>query len=176
MRKLKRVLVLAVAFCMVWSFAAYADQISREDVSSNHEESVLLPADVLYSRDEYRTVTRGDFLSAGALEILNGQDGSLTINIDTYAHFGVDRLFHTVFLDQWDEDEEDWNQVNRWDFVMTQEEADDGELNSFLTSFTVRGYEVGKYYRVRGLHGAEYNDEVEACATETDGVLLTDRN
>ena len=55
----------------------------------------------------------------------------------------------------------------------TSEEAD-GMLAYLTTSLTLTGYETGLYYRVRGLHGVEYNDELEACATESDGVLITD--
>ena len=173
--KKKNILIMLIAsMCMLLHISAYANEFSWENVSGTHGESILLPANELLSRDEYRTVARGDFLSAGATEIRNGQDGSMTICIDTYAHHDVDSIFHTVFLDQWDEDDQDWYQVGYWDFVQTKEETEDGSLHELITIMRVTGYPTGKYYRLRGLHGVEYNDEIEATATETNGVLITD--
>jgi len=171
---MKRIVALAIVLCMTMYITGYASETPWEMASENHGNSVLLPAEEIGAKDEFHTVARGDFLSGGALEILNGQDGSMTINIDTYAHHNVDRIFHSVFLDQWDEDNQDWCQVNYWNFVRSKNDVENGELSYLITSFTVTGYETGKYYRVRGLHGVEYNDEVEATATETNGILITD--
>lgn len=175
MKKIKRFVTMLLCFGLIMSSQSYASGLSWENVPGNHGTSILMPSNVYESRDEYRTVARGDFLSAGSTQISNGQDGSIIIDIETYAHHNVDRIFHTVFLDQWDEDDQDWHQVNSWNFTKSKEESD-GNLSLLLTTITVTGYETGKYYRVRGLHGVEYNDEVEATATETNGVLLTDRS
>lgn len=174
MKRTKKIFVAIVSLSMLFSISSHANTISWSNVPGNYDGSVLLSETVLTSSDEYRTIARGDFLSSGISQISNRQDGSIEIDIDTYAHHNVDRIFHTVFLDQWDEDDQDWYQVNSWNFVKSKEEMPNGELSMLLTSFTVTGYETGKYYRVRGLHGVEYNDEVEACATETHGVLITD--
>jgi len=176
MRKVKECIVLAICVSLLMNLVAYANVLPQGKIRSNYDNSTLLPETTLSASDEYHAVARGDFLSGASLDITNGQDGTIFISIDTYAHHNVDRIFHTVFLDQWDEDEEDWYQVNSWNFVKSKNEVANGDLSMLLTSFTVSGYEVGKYYRVRGLHGVEYNDEVEATATETNGVLLTNRN
>ena len=81
---------------------------------------------------------------------------------------------HTVFLDIWEEENNYWRNLGYWDFEQTKEEAENGELYMLNTSFILTGCETQHYYRVRGLHGVEYNDELEACATETNGVLITD--
>lgn len=174
MKKVKQFVAVICCFCLIMSSQAYGFEVSWENVPGNHGNSVLMPSNVTSSTDEYRTVARGDFLSAGISQISNGQDGSIIIHIETYAHHNVDRIFHTVFLDQWDEEEEDWIRLEHWDFSKSKEETEDGVLGELLTRITLTGYETGKYYRVRGLHGVEYNDEVEATATETHGVLITD--
>lgn len=176
MKKIKRFVTMVLCFSLFMCSQAYASELSWENVPGNHGSSILMPQNVLESCDEYRTIARGDFLSSGITQISNGQNGSILIDIETYAHHDVDRIFHTVFLDQWDEDEEDWIRLEHWDFSMSKEETEDGTIHELLTSMTLTGYETGKYYRVRGLHGVEYNDEIEATATETNGVLLTDRS
>jgi len=176
MKQVKRIVTLVISMCLLMSSVVYANGLTWENVAGNHNNSVLLSDTELSSKDEYHAIARGDFLSAGITEIINEQNGKLRINIDTYAHHNVDRIFHTVFLDQWDEDEQTWSQIDSWSFVESKEDTEDGSLSDLLTTITVSGCEVGKYYRVRGLHGVEYNDEVEATATETHGVLLTNRN
>ena len=175
MKRVTKIAMLIVSFSLVFCIQGFASTITWENAVGNHSKSILLPANELSSEDEYRTVARGEFLSGGSTQISNHQDGTIGVRIDTFAHFGVDRIFHTVFLDKWDEENEDWIMLDHWNFVKTRAEETDGELNALYTDFTVTGCEVGKYYRVRGLHGVEYNDEVEATATETNGVLLTDR-
>lgn len=174
MKLVKRIVAFSIFFSLLMSLAGYAAELSWEDVQGNHDGSVLLSREEISSTDSYYSVKRGDFMSGGVTEIINGQNGSMTINIDTYAHYDVDRIFHSVFLDKWDADEQDWTQVGSWDFSKSKEETTNGKLSSLTTSFTLTGYETNKYYRVRGLHGVEYNDEIEACATETNGVLITD--
>lgn len=174
MSKIRKVLVAVIGLCVFFSFTGYASTVTWESAPGNHGNSILLSENDIMARDEYRTVARGNFLSAGVSEIINEQNGNMRINIDTYAHHDVDRIFHTVFLDQWDEEDQDWYQVNSWNFAETKEDTEDGKLSDLLTTITVSGYETNRYYRVRGLHAAEYNGEVEACATETHGVLITD--
>ena len=173
MKSVRRFIVLLTIISLMMSFTGYAADMTWETVPGTHNESILLSEDELTAEDRYQSVARGDFLSAGAIDITNMQNGSIRINIDTYAHFAVDSIFHTVYLDQWDSTNEEWIRVGTWNFEKTKEEAEDGELNVLLTTLTLTGYETNKYYRARGLHGVEYNDEIEACATETDGVLIT---
>ena len=40
-------------------------------------------------------------------------------------------------------------------------------------TITIKNVAANRYYRARGLHMVEIGDEIEGCATETDGVLIT---
>jgi len=129
---------------------------------------------VTSSLDVVHKYGRGDYLAEGSVRIANLQNGSLEIQAMTLAHVYVDRIIQTVFLDVWDEDENDWVCLNYWDFEMVKEEVENEQLHMLVSTLTLPGYEVGRYYRARGLHGVEIYDELEACATETNGVKLTD--
>ena len=74
--------------------------------------------------------------------------------------------------DQWDERKQDWVQVDSWEFERTKEEVG-GELPSMTDTITIKNVATNRYYRARGLHMVEIGDEIEGCATETDGVLIT---
>lgn len=173
MKFIKRLCLLTVLCCMLMSNSVLANQLNWEAIPGNHDESILLSESETVAVDSVHRYGRGEFLAEGSVQIVNEQNGDIYISVDTFAYVNVDKIFHTVFLEYWDENENDWIQVNYWDFEKTKEEAG-GELYRLSTNFTLTGYETGLYYRVRGLHGIELNDEVEACATRTNGVLITD--
>lgn len=164
MRNVKKVTLLVIAMVICMTQVAFAT-IGTTNVYT----------DANSSKGVYCNNARGEFLAEGAVEITNRQDGNIYVNIYTMAYRNVDRIFHTVTLDQLNERTGAWVQVDSWDFEMTKEEEPSG-LSMLSTSFTLTGYEVNKTYRLRGLHGVEYNDEIEGCATETDGVLITNNN
>lgn len=172
MKKIKLILVAAIMLCFAMVQTAFASSITWEDVSEDYSESILLPAETTSSIDTTNRNARGQYLAEGAVEIGNKGNGEIYVCIDTFAYRNVDRILHTVFLEYWDEDDNDWIQVDYWEFEKTKEEAG-GELSGLTTGFTLTGYPTGLYYRLRGLHGVELNGVIEACSTRTDGVLIT---
>lgn len=172
--KIKKILSLVIAFSIFLSIPAFAGELTWENLPGHHNQSILLEHGEITSKDTVNRYGRGEIISTGITEITNEQNGNMRVWIGTYAHKNVDRIHHAVSLDQWDESKEDWVQVGFWEFEKTKEEAN-GKLSSFSTDFTLTGYEVNKYYRVRGIHVVELGDEMEGCATETDGVKLTKR-
>lgn len=172
-KKLLSVLTL-ISVLLVMTNTVYASDLTWEEAPGHHNQSVLLEQNVSSSKDVLQRYARGEYLSMGTLEIVNQKNGSIYICVETYAHVNVDRICHSVFLDQWDEDEEDWIQVAYWEFERTKEEEASGELSFVQNTLLVSDCPVNKYYRVRGLHMVELGDEIEGCATETNGVLITD--
>lgn len=174
MKVVKKVSFLTIFLSVLMVRIAFANQWEWESIPGHHNQSILLEESELSSQDVVNRYGRGDYLAEGSVTVVNLQNGSLRLDASTLAYRNVDRIIHTVFLDVWDENESDWINLDAWDFERTKEEVEGGELYMYSTSITLSGYEVGRYYRARGLHGVELNDELEACATETDGVKLTD--
>ena len=174
MRKFKNVFLMSLMFCFIMVNTAFAQQWNWADYIESSKESTLLAPDINRAQDFVYRYGRGDYLAQGSVEIVNLENGQLELRATTLAHVNVDRIIHSLFLDVWDDDENDWINLNYWDFEITKEEIEDEQLHMFSSVLTISGCQVGKYYRVRGLHGVEIYDELEACATETDGVLLTD--
>ncbi len=117
---------------------------------------------------------RGIRLATCILRIYNGEDGTIKISVDTAAHKNIDVIYQTVFLDEWDDEREDWVQVGYWEFEKHKEE-ENGELSSYHVDLTVSGCQVNHYYRARAMHLVQWGDDMEGKATETDGVLLTNK-
>lgn len=174
MKILKRMECLVIVFCLAMTITGYASELEWGKVVGYYNECTLLSESELSSINEYYSIKRGEILSGVSSEIRNEQNGTMTIIIATYAHHDVDKVFHTAFLDKWDDDLEDWQQIKTWDFEQYKEDTDDGTISFLSTTIKLSGYETNKYYRVRALHGVKYNGDTEACATRTDGVLITD--
>ena len=172
--KVKKMFLVAGILTMLMSMTAFASDLTWDNLPGHHNQSVLLSEGEVTSQDIVNRNGRGEIISTGITEITNKQNGELRVRISTYAHNSVDRIHHAVYLDQWNDTKQDWVQVGSWEFDKTKEEAN-GKLVSFSTDFTLTGYEVNKYYRLRGIHVVELGDEMEGCATETDGIKLTKR-
>lgn len=174
MKKHIKTFCFALLFTIVMAIPTFAMEWDWENVPGHHNQSVLLEDGTISAEDSIHRYGRGDYLADAFIEIANMQDGTLKIEAETYAHMNVDRILHSFFVDVWDEDENDWIQVASWHVEKTKEEVENGELFMLASTVILTDCEVGRYYRARGLHGVELYDELEACATETHGVQLTD--
>jgi len=174
MKKLIKAFFVAVILSITMVIPVFAKEWNWESVLGHHNQSVLLEDGIVSAEDSIYRPGRGDYLAEGSIQIVNMQDGTLRVEALTLAHMNVDRILHSFFVDIWDEDENDWIQVASWDVEKTKEEVENEELFMLSTTVILTNCEVGRYYRARGLHGVELYDELEACATETDGVRVTD--
>lgn len=169
---MKKRAILLITMMLLMVNVAYASDFSLGGVPGHYNQSILLSPENLSSKDVFCQQERGEYISSGVLQIANQSDGSIYICVDTLAHINVDRIRHTVFLDQWDEKRQDWVQVDYWEFERTKEQ-EGGELSMMTDTITIKNVATNRYYRARGLHMVEIGDEIEGCATETDGVLIT---
>ena len=169
MKKKALMLILMLVFT---TNTVFASEGNWKILPGNYKESALLPVESIRAEDRIHSQIRGEYISTGILEIKNQKNGTIYISVDTLAHLDVDRIRHTVFLDRWNERTEAWDQIDSWTFEKTKEE-EGGKLSMMTDSFTLTGLPTNHYYRARGLHMVEIGDEIEGCATETDGVLIT---
>ena len=94
------------------TFAAQKDtweQVAQEELLEM--ESTLLPQEVNFSNNK-NTVARGRYIASSGVSITNEGYGVLGVYADTLAHVAVKKIKMTIYLDQWDEDSEDWVQIN----------------------------------------------------------------
>ena len=173
MKQLRRMVVVGILFSILTVNVAYASAPVWKGVETTHSEGILLKNGERYSEDSFEEYARGTILSAGILRITNEEDGTLHISVDTAAHKQVDKIYQTVYLEMWDETDEDWVQIGSWDFERSKEEVNN-DLTSYHVGFTVSGCEVNRYYRAQAVHLVQLGDYMEGKSTKTNGVLLTD--
>lgn len=148
----------------IWQQVAQEQMI---DVNSN-----LLPRGIEIARN-INIETRGRYIASSGVSITNEGYGVLGVYADTLAHVAVKKIKMTIYIDQWDEEREDWSQVDSKSVTYEYEEG--GEtLNEVSESFLVENLETEKYYRLRGLHAVwSFDGYIETQATITNGILLT---
>ena len=177
MKKICKLLVGVFINCLLISTPIYASESLEWEIRAQeeglNEMSVLLPKEASISTD-LDSVARGRYIASSGLSISNEGYGVLGVYVDTLAHVPVKKIKMTVYLDQWDEDSEDWVQIDSKSLTYEYEEGGE-DLNEASQSFLIENLETNKYYRLRGLHAVwSFDGYLETHATMTDGVLLTD--
>ena len=116
---------------------------------------------------------RGRLLSSSGLEISNDNDGIIGVYAETLCHVGVAEINMVIYLDVWDEIQEDWVMVNEYDYNWLAEDSPNGELTDVSVSFDVVGLQKGRTYSLRAYHAARsFDNYSETMATETGGIVL----
>ncbi len=152
-------------------FAAQSE--NWQGVILQEEYSKLLPEEIKESKNQKIDV-RGKYIASSGLSITNEGYGVLEVYADTLAHVAVKKIKMTIYLDQWNEDREDWTQIDSKSLTYEYEEGGP-ILNEASQSFLVENLQTNKYYRLRGLHAVwSFDGYMESQSTMTDGVLLTD--
>ena len=176
MKKIRLLLAVLVG-CLALSITSFADEGAEWDEAiknlPSHRESVLLPEGVNKSTD-FGNSTRGSYLGSAGLSLANRGYNVLGIYADTACHVPVKKIRMSIFLDRWDEGEEDWFQVDAYNF--TYEHKEGGEDLTFVSvDFDVSGFPADNYYRLRSFHAVwPFTGGVEMQGPMTDGLKLTD--
>lgn len=169
-------ILLTVICCISMSLTTMASTetwMENAQKEIDNKESILLPEGVNISSD-IEPFIRGRYIASSSVSVSNEGYGVLGIYAHTLAYESVMKIKMNIYLDQWDEDEEEWIQI---DSKMLTYENENGEedLHAVSESFLVENLETGKYYRVRGYHAVwSFDGLIESHGTMTNGVLLTD--
>ena len=155
----------------------YANEVTYWGINAQKEidekNSVLLPAEITFSMDSMPE-NRGRYIANSSVSISNEGYGVLGVYAHTLAYVPVEKIKMTIYIDQWDENEEDWIQVDSKELTYEYKEGEE-DLHAVSESFLVENLETDKYYRLRGLHAVwSFDGYVESHGTMTDGILLTD--
>lgn len=166
-------LVMCCAMFCVTAFANgdtewdLAEERASADVSSE-----LLPEGVNRAKG-FSNYGRGRYIGSSSVSISNEGYGKIGVYADTLAHVNVKKIQMNVYLDRWDEENHNWEQVKMFKYVYTP--ATGETLNSASESFTITDQPTGYYYRLRGLHGVwAYTGEIETHSSVTAGIMIKD--
>lgn len=137
-------------------------------------ESDILPEGIEESIDYIKVPRRGVFFAAADLKIANN-DGDIDVAGHAYMSEPVDEIYMIIYLDKLvinEDGEENWENIDEFEFEFYAEDYPDGELTSESVEFTLTGYPTGEYYRLRGAYAAVKDGLMEGFGPVTDGVLI----
>lgn len=177
MKRTIKILILTFIGCLFMSIISFADEdinwIQIANKLNIEDTSILLP-DSAKQSFSYGNITRGEYLSSCTLGITNNGYGEIGIYGNVLAHKPVKKIRMNIYLDRWDENQEEWFQVDSYRFVYEYEEGGK-DLTSVSESFSVLGFPTGFYYRLRGACTVwPFEGGFESQGPMTDGILITD--
>lgn len=176
MKKKLGMLFTIIIACFVFTITAFADEDAEwEEALKNMpapKESILLPDGVNESVG-YGNSARGNYLASCGLGLTNKGYNVLGVRADTACHVPVKKIKMSIFLDRWDEEEQDWFQVDSYKFTYEYEEG--GEDLTFVSvDFDVSGFPADNYYRLRSAHAVwAFTGTLEMQGPMTNGIKLT---
>lgn len=171
MKTVKKILWTLSVIMVFFAGPAYAQNnntISRENV-----DSVVTNKNVSSDRASITKMPRGRILSSATLQISDEGNGTLGVYADTLCHISVKKIDLIIYLDIWNEANEDWEYVNSYEYTWLSSDYPDQSLNMAVVSFDIEGLNRGREYRLRAVHGARSFDSMtEIMSTRTDGIVL----
>lgn len=110
------------------------------------------------------SVTRGEYLMTGSCTISNAGLTRVYAYGSTTANMRVNFMSTIVYVDQYDEETEEWTQVYGW--------VEEVENDYYMSTDAVVEVEPGYYYRVRAIHIAGDQYPYDETASVTNGIFV----
>lgn len=149
----------------------YAMPYDSSDYTSVDELSELLPKDIREDVAIESSVRRGDFFAQAELIITDEGDGNIGALAIAYLDHSVDEVYITIYLDQWNEETEKWQQVAYYDAEFYEKDYPDGLTNPDV-NITFLDQERDHYYRLRSVFSAIDGDDYEGFSPTTAGIWI----
>ncbi|SHJ45223.1 DUF6147 family protein [Hespellia stercorisuis] len=110
-------------------------------------------------------LTRGEFLSTGDCSISKAGRGRVYVYGSTTANSTVDYISVTMSVEQYNEKDNAWHQIDYWDTEKTN--------TYFVSTSKSIVVERGYYYRVHAMHYTKMNGvEGDFGDSVTDGIMI----
>lgn len=117
-------------------------------------------------------IPRGRLISSIELQLTDKGRGTAGVYADLLCHEPMKDLRIWIFLEKWDETQEDWTTVDFQEFTWLAEDYPDQDLTMAMVGYEVSGLERGQYYRLRGLFGArDIDSALQEAWNTTSGDL-----
>lgn len=161
-RILSTITSLAI-LCSIFSVSAISVQASENDLKK--VDGSYLTMDDYSEGHSSDSLLRGKHMMDGECSITKAGRDEIYCYGATTANHEVDKLAVIVYVDQYQEDIDEWAEIDSW----VVEETDNYYVHTDKTLEVPRGY----YYRVHADHFvAKGDDPIEETFSFTDGIYL----
>lgn len=115
---------------------------------------------------------RGRFLSSATIQISDEGNGVLGVYADTLCHENMKDIYVTIFLEIWEEDNNDWTQLNMYEYEWHASSPEE-KLSMAGVAFDIENLERRRVYRLRSMHAVRSHGGItEAMMPRTEGIIL----
>ena len=97
---------------------------------------------------------RGMLISSVELQLTDLGGGTLRLYGDVLCHEAMEEIKLNLYLDKWITADDDWSQIENFNFSWLAEDYPDEELTMAVVTAEVPNLERGIDYRLRGIAGA----------------------
>lgn len=154
---------IAIVCCM-WT-------VGLDEVHASNDELIQVDGSYLTTEDESigkspNSLLRGEYLMDGECSISKAGRNRIYVYAATTADWYVDYIAVDIYVDQYNEETEKWEQIDVW----TAEDTDNYFVSTSKSITVDRGY----YYRVHADHFAGMEDDYpyDETTSFTDGILI----
>lgn len=162
MKKLVKGICLGTLVTILGATPTFAQMVTSETSFMVQEKQQVVVQ--LYDR-------RGNWVADGFLSISNPGNGRIGIYMSTECHVAVDEIQMEIEVDQYDETNRTWNQVDYLTFNFYPEGGRD--LTEASVDFQLSGHESNRTYRLKGWHTVFVNGGYEDLQSTTPSIKIT---
>lgn len=173
--KIIKRLIVGIILSISCSFSVQASENEKNMnvVVYSEDGSVLLPMGEGKSSDRQDSYARGTIISSAFASITNSGGGKIEILLETLAHRQCDKIRHVGYLERWIEEDQDYEQVARYEFIEYASDHPDERFTALTSLLVIEDQPTGYYYRLRGTHNVYVDGTTEGLSTRTNGVMIT---
>lgn len=150
-------------------------QVRVQGYASEWVNTKQIPNVSKFSSKEQVRVTgtpKGRLISSVELQLTDKGRGTAGIYADLLCHEPMEFIRVWIYLEKWDEVEEDWRTEDYQHFTWLAKDYPDQDLTMAMVGYDVSGLERGQYYRLRGLFGArDLDSDLQESWNTTSGDL-----
>ena len=117
MKKIIKVLLLMALAMQLMVLNVYAVSQNPQKPVSVHTKSILLSKDKKEDKKSERAIKRGEFFIGADIAISDKGNGNIGGLGTAYLAVPVEEVYITLYLDQYDDEHDDWRQVGYYDAV-----------------------------------------------------------
>lgn len=164
----KRIKSVAVVISVLFtlSFTSLINVKAANNIEEKIDGSYLTMQDSSKSTLNSGVITRGKYMMDGECSITKAGLGKIYVYACTTANFEIDYLSTIIYVDQYNEKDKVWDQIDAW-------QVEDFNTYYASTSKTMK-VPGGYYYRVHADHiaGNKSDHPYDEATTATDGIFI----
>lgn len=164
--------IAAMTMMMGLSITVYAEEMNIDSRVRNIEDVTTV---VNENVARITGTPRGMMISSVELSITDLGGGTVQLFGKVLCHEAMEKIKLNLYLDQWLEDSQDWDQLEKFELEWLAEDYPNEDLTMAYAYVDVANLDRGEEYRVRGIAGAwDLDSDLYEVWSEASPTILVE--